>query len=60
MQEQHNYPYKTWHIGTEIFPNGSSKVSLVSLLRKKPLYSFYGMFWYCDSQARHEKLHHEK
>ena len=51
---------KTWHIGIKIISNGSSKVSFVSLLRKKLFFHFYIIFWYHDFQAGWEKLHRKK
>ena len=35
MQEQQNCSHKTWHICLEIVSNGISRISYVSLLRKK-------------------------
>ena len=41
IQEQQNCCHKTWHIGIEIISNGSSKISFVSLLRKKLSFPLY-------------------
>ena len=41
MQQQQNCSLKTWHIDTKIISNGSSKISFVSLLRKKTFFCLY-------------------
>ena len=50
MQEQQNCLHKTWHIS-----NGSSKISFVSLLRKKLFLPLF-MFLYHEFLPRWEKL----
>ena len=50
MQEQQNCSHKTWHIS-----NGSSKISFVSLLRKKLFLPLF-MFLYHEFLPRWEKL----
>ena len=52
--------HKTWHIDVEIISNGSSKISFVSLLRKKLFFLFYILFWYRDFLDRWENLCCEK
>ena len=41
MQEQQSCSLKTWHIDTKIVSNGISKISFVSLLRKKLFFYLY-------------------
>ena len=50
MQEQQNCSHKAWHIS-----NDSSKISFVSLLRKKLFLPLF-MFLYHESLTRWEKL----
>ena len=48
MQEQQKCSHKTGHIGTKIISNGRSKISFVSLLRKKlfPFWYYVSVSWF--------------